>query len=341
VTQQVPVPPPTYVAPAQNSYFPPQHSPSPAQTPQQPPQFTQPQPAHNQYGGQDQGQAIANPQVQYQHEAGNASIPVIPPAQNVSPVSPEAHHVAPFPPDVHNQGQSWALIGQENVSQSPGPPQNTVPFSQTPPPQGFPTPIVPPNTTGQPPQWTQSQTPGPMSPDIQHQTVSIHSPQFTPDQVSPPLIPQSGVYPGTVPAHVDSNPISPQAPSSAPQRTEFIAELPADLGAAPPAVNASAKPGKPQPQQYQAYNQNVQDAQAQSRPQSFIVPRRAISTSSASTLISKGPWRIADPSTEQPTPEFFAIADLLFDGLDRNCEPKNTGKSIHSARVFMFFDLLP
>lgn len=37
------------------------------------------------------------------------------------------------------------------------------------------------------------------------------------------------------------------------------------------------------------------------------------------------PWRIADPVTEQPTREFFIIADLLFDGLDRNCQPPNTG----------------
>jgi hypothetical protein len=37
------------------------------------------------------------------------------------------------------------------------------------------------------------------------------------------------------------------------------------------------------------------------------------------------PWRIADPATEQPTREFFIIADLLFDGLDRKCEPQNTG----------------
>lgn len=37
------------------------------------------------------------------------------------------------------------------------------------------------------------------------------------------------------------------------------------------------------------------------------------------------PWRFADPLTELPTREFYVIADLLFDALDRKFEPQNTG----------------
>jgi hypothetical protein len=34
---------------------------------------------------------------------------------------------------------------------------------------------------------------------------------------------------------------------------------------------------------------------------------------------------VADPSTELPTREFYIIADLIFDALDRRYEPVNTG----------------
>lgn len=37
------------------------------------------------------------------------------------------------------------------------------------------------------------------------------------------------------------------------------------------------------------------------------------------------PWSIADAHTELPTREFYMIADLLFDALDKRFEPKNTG----------------
>jgi hypothetical protein len=54
----------------------------------------------------------------------------------------------------------------------------------------------------------------------------------------------------------------------------------------------------------------------------FSVPRRALS---ASSLPLADPWRFADPMTEQPTREFYILADLLFDALDRKIEPQNTG----------------
>lgn len=38
-----------------------------------------------------------------------------------------------------------------------------------------------------------------------------------------------------------------------------------------------------------------------------------------------GTWRVADPATERATDEFYVLADLLFDALDRQFEPRNTG----------------
>lgn len=115
-----------------------------------------------------------------------------------------------------------------------------------------------------------------------------------------------------------------------PPPTEFIAELPADLsGLSPsgsgPESNTSPSNSQNPVQQYQAYQQPQAShpSQVSSLQQGFRVPRRAVSTSSASIL--SDPWRIADPMSEEPTKEFFIIADLLFDGLDRGCEPKNTG----------------
>jgi hypothetical protein len=46
---------------------------------------------------------------------------------------------------------------------------------------------------------------------------------------------------------------------------------------------------------------------------------------STSSLPLADPWRFADPATELPTREFFIIADLVFDTMDRKFEPQNTG----------------
>ena len=46
---------------------------------------------------------------------------------------------------------------------------------------------------------------------------------------------------------------------------------------------------------------------------------------STSSLPLADPWRFADPTTELPTREFYIIADLVFDGIDRKFEPQNTG----------------
>ena len=51
------------------------------------------------------------------------------------------------------------------------------------------------------------------------------------------------------------------------------------------------------------------------------------------------PWRFADPLTELPTREFYAIADLLFEALDRKFEPQNTGMLEASKVLRSWIDL--
>lgn len=72
--------------------------------------------------------------------------------------------------------------------------------------------------------------------------------------------------------------------------------------------------------QYQAYHPPGQ--QTSSPSPNFTIPRRSVS---ASNVPLADPWRFADPVSETPTREFYILADLLFDTLDRNFEPKNTG----------------
>lgn len=95
---------------------------------------------------------------------------------------------------------------------------------------------------------------------------------------------------------------------------EFIAELPADMG------NMSLVDRKSGGAPYQAYQR--QGTQAVSPTNRFSIARR---TTSASSLPLSDPWRFADPITEQPTREFYIIADVLFDALDRKFESHNTG----------------
>ncbi|KAF2112859.1 hypothetical protein BDV96DRAFT_601682 [Lophiotrema nucula] len=143
--------------------------------------------------------------------------------------------------------------------------------------------------------------PPPRTPNSQHQTTNAPPP------------PQSAQHQPTPP------PQNTQPPITGP--TEFIAELPADFGnlnvadgansERPPSVSSQASP-------YQAYQPPGQPGRASS----FTVARRAVSTSS---LPLANPWRVADPTTELPTREFYILADLLFDALDRRCEPQNTG----------------
>lgn len=103
--------------------------------------------------------------------------------------------------------------------------------------------------------------------------------------------------------------------------SEFIAELPADLGEL---SLMKTKPLEPhsfgQASSYQAFQPSL--AQSGSPSSGFAIPRRDVSTNSVPFT---DPWRFADPVTELPTREFYALADLLFDALDKKFEPKNTG----------------
>jgi len=101
-----------------------------------------------------------------------------------------------------------------------------------------------------------------------------------------------------------------QSTGPPPAPTEFIAELPGDMG-----------PNSPGSPPYQAYQPSGGE-QAASPTKRFSVSRRAVS---ASNLPLADPWRFADPLTEQPTREFYILADLLFEALDRKFEPQNTG----------------
>ena len=71
--------------------------------------------------------------------------------------------------------------------------------------------------------------------------------------------------------------------------------------------------------QYQAYSPG---SQAGSPSPGFTIPRRTVSTNN---IPLADPWRFAEPGTEIPTREFYILADLLFDALDRRLEPRNTG----------------
>lgn len=250
-------------------------------------QFQQDQQSQNQYMGQQQtGVTAGMPGSGYPQQSQGSHM------ADVSPI------MAPNKP-----------VAQPQWGASPGPEQQ---------PAGVPQPY---QTVPSPPiQHDQQQQWNPMSPISPHG----HSP-IPPASVSPPPTQQMFVQPQAPPTATaqSTQPPTPSphhaVPPSAPN--EFIAELPADMGnlslgeAKQQGTNPSAQPG-----QYQAYQ--PPGGQSSSPSNRFSVPRRAVSTSS---LPLADPWRFADPVTEQPTREFYILADLLFDSLDRNFEPKNSG----------------
>ena len=153
--------------------------------------------------------------------------------------------------------------------------------------------------------------------------------QLPPASISPPPPPPvQSKLPGMPSAPSQQSQSSTPAPQPAAARpgppTEFIAELPADMGSlsiaeAKPVEHASAPPsGQTSP--YQAYQ--LSTAQAGSSSSGFTIARRAVSINDVPYA---DPWRFADPLTKLPTREFYVIADLLFDALDRKFEPQNTG----------------
>lgn len=159
-------------------------------------------------------------------------------------------------------------------------------------------------------------------------------------------VPQASISPPPPPlqskpvAKLSVSPDQSQSSTPAPQPaavqipTEFIAELPADLGSlsiteAKPIEPPSAPPlGQNSP--YQAYQTSPASSPG------FKIARRAVSVSNAPYA---DPWRFADPLTELPTREFYAIADLLFEALDRKFEPQNTGMLEASKVLRSWVDL--
>lgn len=149
--------------------------------------------------------------------------------------------------------------------------------------------------------------------------------QFPPHSISPPP-PQHGHIPPQVPPNSGTQLSQPPTPAPQPiptqsAPTEFIAELPADMGNLSIMESKAQAPDQANPAaQYQAYHPPGQ--QTSSPSPNFTIPRRSVS---ASNVPLADPWRFADPVSETPTREFYILADLLFDTLDRNFEPKNTG----------------
>lgn len=250
------------------------------------------------------------------------------------------------------QTQAQGYVGQGHVS--PGQPQapdlqqaqgqsqyagqqiGVIGGSYTPPPH---TSSISPEISAQPakPQWEQSGTGQlPLGGNGQHQSqhwnmtppAGSHSQgqlQTLRHSVSPPPAQQMYGPPQVLsdkPVHT-SQPPTPASqhstPCSAP--TEFIAELPGDLGQL---SLVESKPQDAEPSvsgsQYQAFHPSL--SQTGSPSPGFTIPRRSLS---ASTVPLADPWRFADPATEVPTREFYILADLLFDALDRKFEPRNTG----------------
>ena len=167
--------------------------------------------------------------------------------------------------------------------------------------------------------------------------------QLPPAPMSPPLPPPTQSKPPVVSS---VSPLHSQSPTPAPQHSaapsgppiEFIAELPADMGSLSLIKSKSQEQASVQPvvqtSPYQAY----QSATVQTGPTSpgFTIARRAVSVSNAPYA---DPWRFADPLTELPTREFYVIADLLFDALDRKFEPQNTGMLEASKVLESWIDL--
>ncbi|KAI4683933.1 uncharacterized protein J4E84_006773 [Alternaria hordeiaustralica] len=326
-SQQSPYQQPSYSTPAsghsgQTNYFPPQTTQAPntqSHTPQSP--FTTAGHTSWQYG---QGGGIAEHTQTHGYNGQNQA----PPGQPQAPV--------PQPTQESGQytGQQMGVVGDYNAVQHTPPPHTST---------------MSPGIPAQPmqPQWEQAtgQQSGSPTSSIQQNTTAASPPPHSQHQWNSPSpggaysqgqsqVPAHSVSPPTtqpmttalqvpsnkpVPSSQSSTPGPHQSRYSAPH--EFIAELPADLG------NLTIAESKPKEQessvsgsQYQAFHPSLSPTGSPSP--GFTIPRRSFSVS---TIPLADPWRFADAVTEVPTREFYILADLLFDALDRKFEPKNTG----------------
>lgn len=273
----------------------------------------QQQPLQAQYSGQQMGVVGATPPP---HPAQNPQSSQIPNASPVSPApqhpqlhNPSASSEQPFVPAYQQQSQVSPNLAQ---SYFPSPNAQALPNQQW-------TPLSPTGSEGQSQSFVPPATISPTPP--------------LPIQSKPPAT--SAVSP----QHSQTSTPAPQANTaySGPP-TEFIAELPADMG------NLSISQAKPMEQvpmspseqtsPYQAYQST--SAQAGQPSPGFTIARRAVSMSNVPYA---DPWRFADPLTELPTREFYVLADLLYDALDRKFEPQNTGLLEASKILKSWIDL--
>ncbi len=333
---QSPFPQSNYATPAsghsgQSNYFPPQQNQAPTMQPetqqqqhqQLPPPPPPPSTAPFNTAYFEQSGLTMEQYIQSQHGQGQG--------QTISG-QPQGPYQQEQPLQNHYAGQQMGVVGG---TQGPSPHQNiqsphmsnvspVQPVqSQWGPPPGPQQQPMTPLTQGQP--FTPMQSPP--IPQEQHQQWNNMTPisphgqdqgQLRPLSVSPS--PQQQM---NMPPQIPTNkPPQAHRPSPSAQHavlqaapTEFIAELPADMG------NLTLADSKPQgAPQYQAYH--PPGGQTGSPTPGFTIPRRTVSTTS---IPLADPWRFADPGIENPTREFYILADLLFDALDRKFEPKNTG----------------
>jgi hypothetical protein len=166
-------------------------------------------------------------------------------------------------------------------------------------------------------QETQQQHWPPMSP------VNSHDGQghVSPPAASPPpqQVSTQPQIPPNKPPHIQPPRSASQHVASVSSPTDVIAELPADISGMNLTEPLQGHGTATEAQAYQAYHPQTQ---AESPSVGHRIPRRAVSTSG---LPVADPWRFADATTELPTREFYILADLLFDALDRKFEPRNTG----------------
>jgi hypothetical protein len=349
--QQSPFQQSTYGTPVsaysgQSNYFPqqapqPSHAPPPPAQSQDTPGYNtgayntpgttgyhqQPQGQQGQYGyqGQSQGQFQADQKLQsgqYPGQqtgvVGSAPGPVynhntpVPHMGDVSPIitpnkpvpQPDWRHAATTPqlPPADSQQQPQGPMSPQPQTHSQTPPQQSAHITMLPFPADQKITSAPSPNNQQ--QWNatspiSSMPPAPVSPPPPQMQAQLPA---APSMHPPPM------KSATPPSQISST----KAPSAPPA---FVAELPADLG------NLGLAESKSQgDSEYQAYQ--PAGRQASSPTNRFSVPRRAVS---ASSLPLADPWRFADAVTEQPTREFYILADLIFDALDRNFEPHNTG----------------
>jgi hypothetical protein len=193
-------------------------------------------------------------------------------------------------------------------------------------------------SSGQPPSASVQQHPSPLSSPQPYQSVlstpvqqisqqqwqplPSHHPQIQgpPDSAASPPPQQMNMQPQIPPNKpMQSQPPTPVSQYTTPPPSGFAAELPAEMGNLQLTQSPQRHGSSTQPQQYQAYNATTQAGTPSS---GHRIPRRAVSTSGQPL---SDPWRFVDPVTELPTREFYILADLLFDALDRKFGPQNSG----------------